>query len=292
MRECLARGLAVRAAGGDPAALAARFPRATATRLDFLDRSTWPGALAGCDAVFLLRPPALADMRATLCPFVDAAVRAGVRHVVFLSVAGAERLRWVPHRAVEAHLPGAGCGWTLLRPGFFAQNLQEAYRRDIVEDGRLYVPAAQGRVAFVDVRDIAAVAAEVFTDPAEFDGAALTLTGPAAVRFDAVAGALRAALGRPVRYVPASVPGYAWHLRVRRGLPWGQIAVQTVLHLGLRRGAAERVDPTLGRLLGRLGRSPRGIEDYVRDHVPLWERTAAPGDGGERRRTTAPGPAG
>ena len=75
----------------------------------------------------------------------------------------------------------------MLRVGFFAQNLQDAYRRDRIEDGRLYVPAAADEVAFIDVHDAAAVAAPVFRDPAQFAAKALTLTGPVAVGFDDVA---------------------------------------------------------------------------------------------------------
>lgn len=73
-------------------------------------------------------------------------------------------------------------------------------------------------------------------------------------------------LARPIRYVPASIPGYVLHCR-RRGLPWGQALVQTILHVGLRFGQAEVVEPTLG---GLLGRPPRTLEDYVRDHADLW----------------------
>lgn len=131
-----------------------------------------------------------------------------MRHVVFLSVAGAERRSWVPHRKVEVHLEKVGTAWTILRPGFFAQNLADAYKADIVEDHRLYVPAGDGKVAFLDVRDIGAVTAEIFTRDA-FRGRALTLTGPEAVTFSDVARLLTEILATPIRYEPASVLGYA-----------------------------------------------------------------------------------
>ncbi len=107
--------------------------------------------------------------------------------------------------------------------------------------------------------------------PRPHRGQGYTLTGPRAVDFDEVAALLTTALGRTIRYEPASVLGYARHLR-RQGLPLAQVAVQTVLHTGLRRGDAETVDPTLPRLLGRPART---IEDYVRDHVATWERASA-----------------
>lgn len=271
-RACSERGLAMRVTDRDPRKLGARFPRAEAGRLDFLDRATWAPALAGCDRVFLLRPPPIGDMATTLLPFVDAAYAAGVAHIVFLSVAGAERMTWVPHRKVELHLIASGRGYTLLRPGFFAQNLQDAYRRDLVEDSRLYLPAGAGRVAFLDVQDVGDVAACVLADPARFAGQALTLTGPAALTFDEVAALLTARLGRTIRYQPASVFGYARHLRRRRGLTWTQIVVQTVLHVGLRRGDAERVEPTVARLLGR---EPRGLAAYLDDALDTWRAAPA-----------------
>jgi hypothetical protein len=43
--------------------------------------------------------------------------------------------------------------------------------------------------------------------------------------------------------------------------------IQVLLHVGLRFGQATKVDPTLARLLGR---PPRTMDDYVRDHRALW----------------------
>ena len=260
VRACTAAGLGLRVADRDAVKAKVAFPDHEPARLDFTDKSTWGAALAGCDQVFLLRPPSIGDMEATLIPFVDMAYASGIAHIVFLSVAGAERMKWVPHHKVEQHLIALGRSHTLIRPGFFAQNLKDAYRRDIVEDGRLYVPAGEGRVAFLDVRDVGDVAAEVFRAPDDFRGRALTLTGPEAVTFFQVADLLRAALERPVRYEPASIPGYSWHLRMRRNLPWMQVVVQTILHVGLRRGDAEKVEPTVEMLLGRPASS---LADFI-----------------------------
>lgn len=71
---------------------------------------------------------------------------------------------------------------------------------------------------------------------------------------------------RPIRYEAASIAGYVRHLHLR-GLPLAQIAVQTVLHVGLRFGQSEKIEPTLERLLGR---KPRTLAAYVRESVALW----------------------
>ena len=267
VRALVARGISVRAATRAPAEATAGAGVVEAVRLDFADPTTFD-VVDGARAVFLVRPPAIADTKHTLVPFIDEARRRGVEQVVFLSVAGAEHNVLVPHHAVERHLASTQ-GWTILRPGFFAQNLEDAYRRDIVEDARIYVPAGHGRVAFVDVRDIAELAATIFEAAGSHDREAYTLTGPEAIGFTETAAHLSEAIGRVIRYQPASIIGYLAHLR-RRGAPWAQTGVQTVLHLGLRLGQAERVDPTLARLLGR---PPRTMRQYVQDRRAVWLRS-------------------
>jgi uncharacterized protein YbjT (DUF2867 family) len=240
--------------------------RNQSVQFDFCEPATFEAAVSGCDAVFLMRPPAIANTRQTLNVFIDAARRGGVKQIVFLSVAGAGRNAVVPHHAVEVKLKSGPAGWTILRPGFFAQNLGDAYRADIQRDSRIYVPAGRARVAFVDARDIAEVAVNALVDPASHQQSIYTLTGPAAISFDDVAQILSRWLSRSIRYSPATVLGYMAHLQ-RRGLPATQIAVQTILHVGLRFGQAEKVDHTLAHLLAK---APRTVDDYVRDHRQLW----------------------
>jgi uncharacterized protein YbjT (DUF2867 family) len=280
VEHLLARGLRVRTGELDPARAGRRAPDAEAVRLDLTDPTTFTPALTGVDRVFLIRPPAIARVGPTVNAFVDAAVATGVTHVVFSSVAGADTTRIVPHHRIETHLSSSGIGWTVLRPGFFAQNLATAYRADIRDHDRLYVPAADGRVAFVDTRDLGELAAMILADPVPHAGRGYTLTGPHAVTFAEVAALLSDALGRPIRYQPASVIGYLRHLG-DLGLPVPQRLVQTVLHTGLRRGDAEQVDPTLEQLLGR---PAGGLADFVADHRHLWEDPAVAGDPPHHRR--------
>ena len=83
---------------------------------------------------------------------------------------------------------------------------------------------------------------------------------------DEVAAVMSDVLGRPIRYEPASALGYLRHLR-RQGLVVAQAVVQTILHVGLRKGDAEPVTDTVGRLLGRPART---VREYVTDHAQTW----------------------
>ena len=267
--ELLARGALVRAADIDPDALQRRFGETVeAARLDFADPGTFGPVLAGAGRVFLIRPPAISRVGPTLNRFLDAAAAAAVEQVVFSSVAGAESNRIVPHHRVEQHLFKSGLGWTILRPGFFAQNIGGPYRRDIVEADRIYIPAGSGRVAFIDARDIGAVAALALTEDGH-RSQAYHLTGPQAVTIDDVAALMTEILGRPIRYEPASVVGYLRHL-LQQGLVVPQAVVQTILHVGLRGGDAEPVTDMVERLLGRPATT---LRQYVIDHAALWAPT-------------------
>ncbi len=233
--------------------------------LDLLRPETFAPALGGVGGLFLVRPPAVSNVGPTLGALVDVALAAGVRRVVFLSVIGADTRGYIPHARVERHLGESGAAWTFLRAGFFAQNLGDAYRADIREHDELFVPAGAGKAAFVDVRDLAEVAAMTFTQPGHV-GRAYTLTGPEALDFTQVAALLRETLGRDIRYARPGVLRYVLRAR-RRGLPLAQALIQAALHVGLRFGQAEHVDPTLARLLGR---PPRTLARYITEHAALW----------------------
>lgn len=267
VRAMAERGHGVRAADLSVSAIRAMHGDTTdAVRLDYEDLTTFERAIEGCDGLFLVRPPATACMESTLLPFIDVAMTKGVKHIVFLSCAGAATNKLVPHHAVEKHLSERDVSHTLLRPGFFSQNLGAAYREDIAEDGRLFLPAGRGRVAFVDIRDVAELAAIIFEDANAHRGCAYTCTGPEAFSFEEAARLMTDVIRRPIRYESASLAGYVRHLHLR-GLPLAQIAVQTVLHVGLRFGQVEKIDPTLERLLGR---RPRTLATYVRESASLW----------------------
>jgi len=98
--ELSARGLAVRAGDIDPVRAADRLPGCDAVLLDVIDPTTFGPALAGARRVFLLRPPAIARVGPTINRFLDAAVDAGVEHVVFSS--GRSLLPSWPSRRVTA----------------------------------------------------------------------------------------------------------------------------------------------------------------------------------------------
>lgn len=237
--------------------------------LDFLDTASFDAALEGCEAMFLMRPPRIASGKA-FRPFLDAALRHGVRRVVVLSVKGAENNPFLPHHGMEREVMARPFAWTMLRPADFMQNLETVHLDAIRERSEIAVPAGDGRSAFVDVEDVAAVAAVALLNGAH-EGRGYTLTGPEALSFRDVAAIMREELGRPIRYRPQSIPLFIRE-QVASGTPVGMALVMSALYTVQRLGGAARVTREVERLCGR----PAGtLRAYVRRQAELFGRPTA-----------------
>jgi uncharacterized protein YbjT (DUF2867 family) len=233
--------------------------------LDFNRPETYGPALRGVEALFLMRPPAIANTRRYVNPLVDVAREVGVRRVVLLSLLGAEKNPLVSHRAVERHLVSSGLPYTFLRPGYFMQNLSGIHRAEIAEHGQIIVPAGRGKTSFVDARDVAAVVARALTE----DGHAFRaypLTGPEAPDYFRVAEVFSEVLGRRIVYTRPSATEFAAGMR-KRGFSWDFVAVTVGIYTAARLGSAGTLTDDLARLLGR---PPTTLRRFVEDYRATW----------------------
>src|SRR5882672_1366965 len=153
---------------------------------DWQSQDTWAPALDGVDAVYLV------PLNGTpfTSPFVERAVDAGVRRIVYLSARGVnipgyfgENNPWtVSHLDGERAVRASGIDWTILRPGWFAQNFSEGMFLEPVLAGELRLPAGDGACSFIDTEDVAAVAVAALLEDGHA-GMTYELSGPAALSF-------------------------------------------------------------------------------------------------------------
>ena len=263
----VSNGQAVRAAAFDAAA-AKRVPAGVETvPFDFADAKTYEPAVDGVERLFLMRPPQITDMENTLNPFVDFAVKAGVRHIVFVSLLGVEDNPRVPHYAAEQHIKRAGVPYTFLRPSFFMQNLSTTHRAEIRERDEIYLPVGRAKTSFIDTRDIGAVAAKVLCEDGH-DGRAYDLTGGESLDYYQVADIFSEVLGRKITYKDPSSVAFLIST-VRHGTPLKFALVMQMLYRSTRNGIADVLTEDVSRLLGR---SPRTFRQYVIDYAESWRR--------------------
>ena len=171
----------------------------------------------------------------------------------------------MPHVKIERHPRGSGVPATMLRPSFFMQNLATPHRAEIRDEGRMVVPVGRGRTSFVDVRDVAEVAAKALLEDGH-EGRAIELTGSEALGYAEVAAVLSEVLGRTITYADPS-PLAFWRRSRAQGTPAAFVAVMLGLYTGARLGMAARVTPELEQLLGR---PPLTVRRFAEDHAAVW----------------------
>ncbi|MCW2601959.1 MAG: Nitrogen transcription regulator, NmrA family [Pseudonocardiales bacterium] len=242
-------GVAQRLVVRDPAR-APSLPGADVAQAAFDDPAAVRTALAGVDTVLMVSASETPDRVAQHVAFIDAAVAAGVRHLVYVSFAGASPTATFTlardHWATERHIASTGVAWTFLRDNLYADFLPAM----VGEDGVLRGPAGDGRVAAVAQDDIAAVAALVLRDPSAHSGATHDLTGPEALTLAEVAATISEATGRTVSYHPETVEE-AYASRAAYGAPDWQVDAWVSTYTAIAARELAAVSSVIPSLLGR-----------------------------------------
>lgn len=201
------RVAALVAASGHPQRLIVRDPtrapsleRAGIAVASYDDPEAVSAALAGLSTVFMVSAAESRERVAQHRCFIDAAVAAGVEHIVYLSFFGAAPDATFTlardHWATEQHLLASGVACTFVRDNLYADFLPMLAG----EDGVIRGPAGNGRVSAVAQCDIAEAVAVILADPYAHRGATYDLTGPEALDLAEVAAIISRATGRSVRF--------------------------------------------------------------------------------------------
>jgi len=226
-----------------------------------------PAVFAGADKLFLITPLDR-DETAQGIDAVDAAVAAGIRYIVYLSVHHADKALVVPHFVsklpIEGVIRASGVAHTILRPSNFYQN--DLAVLDAIRAGVYPQPSGSVGTHRVDVRDIAEAAAIALTQPGH-SGKTYSVVGPRSWTGPETAALLTRHLGKPVIYTGDDLK--AWAAQMRAFMPgWLvrdlQIMFQYFLDEGLLATPAE-----IDELTAVLGHAPRSYEDFVKEVLPV-----------------------
>ena len=259
------RGVDVRALVRDPDR-AQRISAAGAQVVhgDFRDPASLRAAFDGVDAVFLAygNVPEQVEYE---CAVIDETERSGARRIVKLSARGVAEdspvAYWHWHAMIERHLRASSTPATVLQPGFLMTNLLAA-AESVRQQGMLFAPAADARIAMIHPGDVAAVAAVALTESG-YDGRTFVLTGPEAMTYQRVADDLSAELGRQIGYVDIP-PEAATAALIGAGVP--AFAAEQVVRVfdALRQGVQSTTTSSVRTLTGR---DPHPFAGFARDYA-------------------------
>jgi uncharacterized protein YbjT (DUF2867 family) len=208
-RHAVERGWRVRAAGRSTP------PHGDHEPFDWDDERTWTTAATGSDAAYVLIPfnhPGAPERTPAL---LSAIADAGVERVVLLSSLDVtEADADSPLCQAEAALNALPAATAALRPTWFLDNFTDGSFSGMLDHGVLRLPAGEGRIPFVDARDVAAVGVAALAEDGPTGN--LPITGPTAITHHELAAALAEGLGRKVTYTPVTAEEFV-RLMMTRG---------------------------------------------------------------------------
>lgn len=241
-----------------------RLPDVEVVEMDFKDKNSLHAAFTHVDKVFMVTP-FTNDQVEMAKALVDEAKKADVKHLVKLSIINADAeqglilARW--HREIEQYIEASGIPFTFLRPSSFMQNFINYDAASIKNEGRFYHSTGHGKIACVDVRDIAAVAVEVLLGSGH-EGKVYELTGPEAISNQDAAQIIGDVTGMPVQYVDVPADA-ARNAMLEKQMPEWMVNAMLELESACSEGRFSDTTDTVQQLTGR---PPHSFRQFVKDH--------------------------
>jgi NAD(P)H dehydrogenase (quinone) len=219
-------------------------------------------AYAGLDRLLIITTvaPEPGKRGAQVVAAIDAAVRAGVKHIVLMSAVGtrqeAEPARGASYWRGEQHLIATAPSWTVLRMNFYAEAFVQLAQA-AVGQGAL-AGLAENRAAFVARDDVAAAAAGILIGEGHA-GAIYNATGPERLSGADRAAVIGDAVCRPIGFRVISEEQLRAGL-AQAGLPAGAVEIVVSIQTSFATGVFDILTGDVERLGGR---PPKPLRDVL-----------------------------
>jgi len=218
--------------------------------LDYSEPASIAAALVGVESLLLVSGSEVGQRAAQHANVIDAAVAAGVKHLVYTSAPSAMTSALVvapEHKATEEAIAASGIPSTILRNGWYTENYSSTLAQ--AASGEIVTSTDGGRVSSASRKDYAQAAAVVLSTPGH-EGAVYELAGDTAWSFDEFAAVASDILGTPVVHRSVSPEEHATTL-AGFGLDEGTVGFVVALDGNIRDGLLGHTPGTLSELIGR-----------------------------------------
>jgi uncharacterized protein YbjT (DUF2867 family) len=237
--------------------------------LDYNKTETIASALKNVDKLFLLVNPA--PHLSISSSVIEEAKKNNIKHIVMLSSIGVNVKPEITigrlHRQEEEIIEESGIPYTFLRANFFMQNFLTFFGQTIKTQNAICLPAGNHKVSFVDVRDIAAVAANILTmGGIKHLNKVYDITGGEALSFAQAAEILSNEIGRKIVYVNITEEDAREGLKEMGMENWLIDAIMEGFH-SIRAGYGSQATAVVEQIKGR---KPISFSQFAKDYAEAF----------------------
>ncbi|MBD1398324.1 SDR family oxidoreductase [Pontibacter sp. JH31] len=241
-----------------------RLPDVDIVEIDFKKPESLHAAFTHIDRLMLITP--LSEGQLEMAKnLVDEAKKQQVKHIVKLSALGAGASPGIKlgqwHREIERYIEESGIPYTFLRSASFMQNLVNYHTESIISEGKFYMPVGEGKVSYIDTRDIAAVAIEALTTDGHA-GRIYDLTGPEAISHSEMAAHLSEQTGKEIQFVDIPEEKARQAMRSQH-MPEQIVDAMLELYVAHKSGKSSSVTNTVQEVTGR---PPHTFQQFAKDY--------------------------
>jgi uncharacterized protein YbjT (DUF2867 family) len=243
-------------------------PGVESVSLNFADPQSLEAAMQGISTLFMVlaNHP---DMLSWGENVIDAAKKCGVKHIVRSGGSLADESSTIGVRqklaSTDKYLKESGIDYTITAPCFFMQNFINFHGEDY-NNGALYLPARDGKVSWVDVRDIATVNTKVLRSPEKYRSQTLVITGPEALSYADAVAVLNKVLGKTTTYTSVSDEDA---IEAMTGMEYPEFLINLMIDLNvcIREGFSAEITTTIKDVTGN---DAITFEQFVQDNKQVW----------------------
>lgn len=240
--------------------LLTEYPRCSYRHFDFEDPYSFQPAFRKINCVFLVCPDSILDIERYFRPLIQIMKLQGVTELLFLSFQGVGAMRWSRHSKIERLIQEEHIPYVFLRPSYFMQNLTALLLPDILNKKRIALPAGGVWFNWVDIENVAELAALMINAFDSFRKRKVDICGPHNFTMNEVVEVLNhAQITKPVKYRPAFVLQYI--LNARKGGWTFKLIRRHLLYLFLLRF---RPQPRISKLYEDVtGKKPTNLRNFL-----------------------------
>ncbi len=236
--------------------------------INFSNIQTLKDAMRDIDTLFMLLP-AHSDMVTWGKNIIKAAKASGIKHIVRSSAAVAYSAKEYQFMKLlqesDNELIQSGINYTITLPQFFMQNLSTLMADDY-KSGTLYLPAGDGKIGWVDTRDVASVNVEILLSPTKYNKKRIVITGDKALSYDETIKQMNEVLNLDTNYV--AVPSEtAIKAMKEKGFATFFIDLLMDLNHAIAEGLTDELTNSVESITGK---KPISFREFVQDHKESW----------------------